>query len=74
MLINNNCDYISVVNEIKKRIKAAQHRVLLSANSELFMLYWNIGVVINEYSVWGNKLSPTKNYVYILKLCAIIKG
>ena len=54
MLINSN-DYISVVDDIKKRIKSAQHRVLLSANSELFLLYWNIGRVINEYSVWGNK-------------------
>ena len=54
MLINNN-DYISVVNDIKTRIRAAQRRVLLAANSELFALYWNIGRVINEYSEWGNK-------------------
>ena len=53
-VINNN-DYISVVNEIKARIKAAQRRVLLAANSELFTLYWNIGKVINENSAWGNK-------------------
>ncbi len=54
MLINNS-DYISVLGDIKARIKAAQRRVLLSANAELFMLYWNIGKVINEYSSWGNK-------------------
>jgi predicted nuclease of restriction endonuclease-like (RecB) superfamily len=54
MLINNN-DYISALGDIKGRIKAAQRRVLLSANEELFMLYWNIGKVINEYSSWGNK-------------------
>ena len=54
MLINNN-EYLSVVNDIKARIKAAQHRVLLTANSELFSLYWNIGRVINDNSVWGNK-------------------
>jgi predicted nuclease of restriction endonuclease-like (RecB) superfamily len=33
----------------------AQHRVLIAANSELFTLYWNIGNVINQHSVWGNK-------------------
>jgi predicted nuclease of restriction endonuclease-like (RecB) superfamily len=54
MLINNN-EYLSVVNDIKTRIKEAQHRVLLTANGELFSLYWNIGKVINNYSVWGNK-------------------
>jgi len=54
MLINNN-EYLSVVNDIKARIRAAQHRVLLSANGELFALYWSIGKVINENSVWGNK-------------------
>ncbi|MCL2077503.1 MAG: PDDEXK nuclease domain-containing protein [Oscillospiraceae bacterium] len=54
MLFNNN-DYVSIVNDIKARIKQAQYRVIATANSELFMLYWNIGCVINENSVWGNK-------------------
>jgi predicted nuclease of restriction endonuclease-like (RecB) superfamily len=54
MLINNN-DYIFVVNDIKTRIREAQRRVILTANSELFMLYWNIGRVINDNSEWGNK-------------------
>jgi len=54
MLINND-DYIAVVSNIKARIRTAQRRVLLSANAELFLLYWNIGTVINENSAWGNK-------------------
>ena len=54
MLINNN-EYISVIDNIKTQIKTAQRRLALAANGELFMLYWNIGNVINEYSVWGNK-------------------
>ena len=54
MLINNN-EYLSVVDDIKARIRAAQRRVLLAANGELFALYWNIGKVINENSAWGNK-------------------
>jgi len=54
MLINSS-DYISVVSDIKIRIKKAQHKVLITANTELFLLYWNIGKVINEYSKWGNK-------------------
>jgi len=54
MLINNN-EYISVVNDIKAQIRTAQRRVLHEANRELFVLYWNIGKVINKNSAWGNK-------------------
>ncbi len=54
MLINNN-EYLSVADAVKTHIRAAQRRVLVTANSELFTLYWNIGKVINENSVWGNK-------------------
>lgn len=54
MLINNN-DYISIVDNIKSQIKTAQRKLVLAANNELFTLYWNIGKVINEHSVWGNK-------------------
>jgi predicted nuclease of restriction endonuclease-like (RecB) superfamily len=54
MLINTN-EYIKIVDTIKAQIKTAQRRLALAANSELFTLYWNIGKVINEYSVWGNK-------------------
>jgi predicted nuclease of restriction endonuclease-like (RecB) superfamily len=65
MLINSS-DYLSVVNDIKSRIRLAQRRVSLSANAELFMLYWNIGKVINEYSVWGNKF--VENLAHDIKL------
>jgi hypothetical protein len=54
MLINSS-EYIFVLDGIKTRIRAAQRRVLMSANGELFALYWNIGKIINDYSVWGNK-------------------
>ncbi|MDR2932089.1 MAG: PDDEXK nuclease domain-containing protein [Oscillospiraceae bacterium] len=65
MLINSS-DYLAVINDIKSRIRLTQRRVLLSANAELFMLYWNIGKVINEYSVWGNKF--IENLAYDIKL------
>ncbi len=54
MLINSN-EYLAIVDDIKARIKAAQRRILLSANSELFLLYWDIGKTVNEKSTWGNK-------------------
>ena len=54
MLMSNN-DYLSVVEEIKARIHTARHKVVLSANCDLTLLYWSIGNTINEHSVWGNK-------------------
>ena len=54
MLINND-EYVSAVNDIKLQIKRAQRKVMISANAELFLLYWRIGKIINERSAWGNK-------------------
>ena len=54
MMMNNN-EYLSIADNIKAKIRAAQYRALLSVNSELIMLYWNIGTVINAHSIWGNK-------------------
>lgn len=65
MLMNND-EYISLVNNIKERIRTAQRKTLLSANSELFILYWNIGRDINKHSVWGNKF--INNLAYDIKL------
>lgn len=46
---------MSIVDDIKGKIKSAQHRNALAVNDEMVMLYWNIGTVINDHSVWGNK-------------------
>ena len=54
MLINNN-EYLSVVSDIKSRIRKAQHRAALAANKELIELYWNIGKIINANTAWGNR-------------------
>ena len=54
MLINSN-EYIELVNEIKQQIQSAQYRAALEVNTELVMLYHNIGSEINKHKVWGNK-------------------
>ena len=50
ILINND-EYIIIINDIKVKIKVAQHKAILATNNELISLYWNIGKVINEHSV-----------------------
>ena len=47
--------YITVVENIKTQIRSAKHKVILNANKEMLILYWNIGKLVNEHSEWGNK-------------------
>ncbi len=52
MLINNN-DYFAVLNDIKIRIKTAQYKAVLGANTEMMNLYWNIGRIIIANTKYG---------------------
>ena len=54
MLINDN-QYLSVIDKLKSEIQKSQYSAALAVNSELTMLYYRIGKVINEYKTWGNK-------------------
>ena len=54
-MLMNNAEYITVSEDIKREILCAQHKVVLHANYELLMLYYRIGLVINEHKSWGNK-------------------
>jgi len=54
MLINNE-NYFEILENVKTKIQNAQYKAALGANRELILLYWNIGNVIIENSVWGNK-------------------
>ena len=54
MLINDK-EYFSVFEEIKVRIKTAQHKAVLGANSELINLNWHIGRIIIANTKYGAK-------------------
>jgi len=54
MLMNDN-QYLSIIENIKKEIENAQFKAAVSVNRELVMLYYNIGLIINENKSWGNK-------------------
>ncbi|MCL2572847.1 MAG: PDDEXK nuclease domain-containing protein [Defluviitaleaceae bacterium] len=54
MLINND-NYFEILENVKAQIQNAKYKAVLGANRELILLYWNIGNVIIENSVWGNK-------------------
>ncbi|MDR1361163.1 MAG: DUF1016 N-terminal domain-containing protein [Rickettsiales bacterium] len=54
MLINTT-DYLQIIRDIKTQIASARQRAVLNANSELIILYWNIGKTINKHKTWGSK-------------------
>jgi len=40
---------LSVVNEVKTRIGAARYRAMVAANTELVLLYWDVGHLIAQH-------------------------
>ena len=58
----NTAEYLSVIENIKKEIKDAQYRATIHVNSDLLLLYYDIGTVINEYKTWGNKFIDNLSY------------
>jgi hypothetical protein len=54
-MLMNSSEYIQTVEHIKNEITSAQYRAMQKVNSELVILYYNIGKVINEHKSWGNK-------------------
>lgn len=54
MLMNDN-QYLSIIENIKQEINNSQFKAAVSVNRELVMLYYNIGLIINEHKTWGNK-------------------
>ena len=54
MLLSDK-EYMSVVDNIKREIRSTQFNAILHVNSEMTILYYRIGQIINEHKVWGNK-------------------
>lgn len=54
-MLMNSSEYLATIEQVKQEIKAAQYRAAVRVNSELIVLYYNIGTVINQHKSWGNK-------------------
>lgn len=53
--------YSGLLTEIKDRIRQAQIRAALSANTEMILMYWDIGRMIHQRQQmegWGAGISP----------------
>lgn len=51
MLINQN-EYLEIVETVKAEIRGAQYKAAVHVNREMFLLYYNIGQVINRHKTW----------------------
>ena len=47
-MLMNTPEYLSIIENIKSEIKAAQYRATIHANSDLLLLYYDIGRMIAE--------------------------
>ena len=56
-MLMNTTEYLSIIENIKSEIRAAQYRAAVHANADMLLLYHDIGCVINEHKSWGNKFT-----------------
>ena len=54
-VLMNTAEYLSIIENIKSEITAAQYRATVHVNADMLLLYYDIGCVINEHKSWGNK-------------------
>ena len=54
-MLMNTAEYLSIIENIKSEITAAQYHVAVHVNVDMLLLYYDIGCVINENKSWGNK-------------------
>ena len=52
-MLMNTQEYLSIIENIKQEIKAAQYRAAVHVNADMLILYHDIGCVINEHKLWG---------------------
>lgn len=52
-MLMNDSEYLSIIESIKTEIGNAGYKAAVSVNRELVMLYYNIGLIINKYKIWG---------------------
>ena len=48
-------DYLTDLNKIKETIRTNQAKAMVVVNSAMIMTYYEIGTIINQRKVWGNK-------------------
>ena len=48
-------DYLNDLKQIKETIRKNQNKAMVVVNSAMIITYYEIGTIINQRKVWGNK-------------------
>ena len=48
-------DYLNDLKQIKETIRCNQNKAIVVVNIAMIMTYYEIGTIINERKIWGNK-------------------
>ena len=73
-MLMNTTEYLSIIENIKSEIKAAQYRAAVHVNADMLILYYDIGCVINEHKSWGNKFIDNLAIFSLLANVADVKS
>ncbi len=63
-MLMNTAEYLSIIENIKSEITAAQYRVAVHVNADMLLLYYDIGCVINEHKSWETSLLITLQDIF----------
>ena len=73
-MLMNTAEYLSIIENIKSEITAAQYRAAVHVNADMLFLYYYIGCVINEHKSWGNKFIDNLAIFSLLANVADVKS
>ena len=73
-MLVNTAEYLSIIENIKSEITAAQYRAAVHVNADMLLLYYDIGCVINEHKSWGNKFIDNLAIFSLLANVADVKS
>ena len=63
-MLMNTAEYLSIIENIKSEITAAQYRAAIHVNADMLLLYYDIGCVINEHKSWETSLLITLQQIF----------
>lgn len=58
-MLENGNEYLQVLNQVKREITQTRARIAVGANAEVIKLYWRIGKVLIDRSIYGTRYINT---------------
>lgn len=59
VMLENGNEYLQVLNQVKREITQTRARIAVGANAEVIKLYWRIGKVLIDRSIYGTRYINT---------------